>query len=134
MGTRGRSTRWLLIALLLFVTISAAVLWSAAGDPALVVAARDRDAETVRTLLAKRADVNEQARDGSTALLWAVYHSDLEMAHALIAAGANFNTPNRTASRRCCRPAAPAMRRIIAELLKAGADVSRSVIPRARRR
>ena len=77
MGTPGQSTRWLLISLLLFVTIFAAVLWSAAGDPALVVAARDGDFGAVRTLLAKRVNVNEPARDGSTALLWAVYNSDL---------------------------------------------------------
>ena len=42
----------------------------------------------VRALIAKRANVNEPARDGSTALLWAAYHSDLEMTRALLAAGA----------------------------------------------
>src|SRR5437867_2617905 len=94
MGTPGQSTRRLLISLLLFVTIFASVLWPA-SDPALVVAARDGDFEAVRTLLAKRVKVNEPARDGSTALLWAVYHSDLGMARALVAAGANFITPNR---------------------------------------
>ena len=129
MGTRGRSTRWLLIALLLFVTISAAVLWSAAGDPALVIAARDRDAETVRTLVAKRADVNEQARDGSTALLWAVYNSDLGMVHALISAGANFTTANRYGVTPLLQASRTGDVPIIAELLKAGAKVSRSVHP-----
>lgn len=129
MGTRGQSTRWLLIALLLFVTISAAVLWSAAGDPALVVAARDRDAETVRTLVAKRADVNEQARDGSTALLWAVYNSDLGMVHALISAGANFTTANRYGVTPLLQASRTGDAPIIAELLKAGAKVSRSVHP-----
>src|SRR5438552_12640810 len=48
MGTPGKSTRWLLISLLLCVTIFAAVLWPATGDPPLVVAARDGDSGTVR--------------------------------------------------------------------------------------
>src|SRR5262249_20371480 len=54
MSTRGRSIRWLLFSLLSFVTIFAAVLVRATGDPALVVAARDGDFDAVRTLLAKR--------------------------------------------------------------------------------
>src|SRR2546428_6781550 len=95
MGAPGQLTRWLLISLLLFVTIFAAVLSQATSDPALVVAARDGDFEAVRTLLAKRVNVNEPARDGSTALLWAVHHSDLQMVRAFIAAGANFIAPNR---------------------------------------
>src|SRR5688572_29675775 len=95
MGTPGQATRWLLISLLLFVTISVAVLGQATSDPALVVAAREGDFETVRTLLAKRVNVNEQGRDGATAALWAVHHSDLRMVRALGAAGANLNTANR---------------------------------------
>ena len=87
MGTPGNSTRRLLISMLLFVTIFATILW-AANDPALVVAARDGDATAVRTLLAKRVNVNEPARDGSTALLWAVYQSDLGMVRSLVAAEA----------------------------------------------
>src|SRR5256885_2353088 len=95
MGTPGQSTRWLLISLLSVVTIFAAVLVQATSDPRLVVAARDGDFEAVRTLLAERVFVNEPARDGSTAVLWAVHHSDLQMVRALVAAGANVNTPNR---------------------------------------
>ena len=81
MSTRGRSIRQLLILLSLvsLVTTFAAVLWPAAGDPALVVAAKDGDFDTVRALVAKNANVNEPGRDGSTALLWAVHHSDVRM-------------------------------------------------------
>src|SRR5262249_31738886 len=95
MGTPGQSIRRLLILLLSSVPLFAAIFMQAAGDPALVVAARDGDFETVRTLLTKHVDVNEAARDGSTALLWAVHQSDVRMVRALIAAGANFVTPNR---------------------------------------
>jgi len=119
----------LLIAFLFFATISAAVLRSAAGDPALVVAARDRDAETVRTLVSKRADVNAQARDGSTALLWAVYNSDVAMVRALISAGANFTTANRYGVTPLLQASRTGDAPVITELLKAGAKASRSVHP-----
>src|SRR5512138_3804233 len=95
MSIRGRSIRWLLFSLLSFVTIFTSVFVWATGDPALVVAARDGDSDAVRALLAKHVNVNEPARDGSTALLWAVHHSDVRMVRALIGAGANFITPNR---------------------------------------
>ena len=67
-------------ALLLSVVSLFAVNGQAAGDSALVTAAREGDVRAVRALIAKKADVNEPARDGSTPLLWAIYHSDLEMA------------------------------------------------------
>lgn len=132
MGTPRQSTRGLLISLLSFVTISAAVLGQArqvTTDPALVVAARDGHFEAVRTLLAKRVNVNETARDGSTALLWAAHHSDLRMARALIAAGANFTTANRYGVTPLLEASRTGNTPMIAELLKAGAGVRRSDHP-----
>jgi len=67
----------------------------AATDNAVVTAAKDGDLRAVRALVAKRINVNEPARDGSTALLWAVYHSDAEMTKALLTAGAKVDTPNK---------------------------------------
>jgi ankyrin repeat protein len=67
----------------------------AATDNAVVTAAKDGDLRAVRALVAKRINVNEPARDGSTALLWAVYHSDAEMTRALLSAGAKVDTPNK---------------------------------------
>ena len=128
MGTPGNSTRRLLTSMLLFVTIFATILW-AANDPALVVAARDGDATAVRTLLAKRVNVNEPARDGSTALLWAVYQSDLGMVRSLVAAGAHFHTPNRYGITPLLQASRTGDTPMIAELLKAGADVRKSVHP-----
>src|SRR5262249_35861298 len=128
MGTPGQSTRWLLI-LLSFVTIFAAVIGQATSDPAVVVAARDGDFEAVRTLLAKHVNVTEPARDGSTALLWAVYHSDVRMARALIAAGANFAAANRYGVTPMLQASRTGDTPMIAELMKAGADVRRSVHP-----
>src|SRR5437867_8806510 len=127
MGIPGQSTRWLLISLLSFVTIFAAVLLQATNDPALVVAARDGDFETVRTLIAQRVFVNESARDGSTALLWAVHHSDLRMVRALVAAGAIVNTPNRYGVTPLLDASRTGDTPVIAELLKADAGVKKSV-------
>ena len=52
------------------------------------------DLNAVRAQLSKRANVNEIARDGSTALLWAVYNGNVEMTRTLLAAGAPVNAPN----------------------------------------
>jgi len=66
----------------LFVLASALLLVvgaSAAGaEPRLVDAAKNQDAEQVRTLLDRHADVNVRSEDGSTALLWAAHWNDLE--------------------------------------------------------
>jgi ankyrin repeat protein len=128
MSTRGQLTgRLLIISVLSLVTIPAAVLGQATSDPAIVVAARDGDLEAVRTLLAKHVNVNEPARDGSTALLWAAYHSDLRMARVLIAAGANFTIPNHYGITPMLQASRSGDTPMIAELRKAGADVTRSV-------
>src|SRR5262245_41554927 len=129
MVRRGQLTRWLLIILLSFVPIFAAVFVHATGDPELVVRARDGDFDAVRMLITKRANVNEPARDGSTALLWAVHHSDLRTVRALIAAGATFVTPNRYGVTPLLEASRTGDTPIIAELLKVGADVRRSVHP-----
>ncbi len=70
------TSRWLLVPLLSLVTVLPSVRGQVADDGPLIIAARDGDLTAVRALIAKRVNVNEPARDGSTALLWAVYHSD----------------------------------------------------------
>jgi len=129
MSRTGQSTRRLLISLTLFITVFGAVLWSAAGDPALVVAAKDGDLASVRAMLAKTTNVNETARDGSTAVLWAVYQSDIAMVRALVAAGANLNMPNRYGITPLLQASRTGDAPMIAELLKSGADVRKSVHP-----
>jgi ankyrin repeat protein len=111
------------------VTKSAALLGQSTGEPALDVAARDGDFEAVRALVAKGVNVNEIARDGSTALLWAVYNSDLPMARTLIAGGANFTTRNRYGVTPLLQASRTGDIPMIAELLKAGADVKASIHP-----
>jgi ankyrin repeat protein len=119
-----RTSRWLLISLLSFVIVLPAMRGQAAGDNALVAAARDGDLQAVRAQVAKRANVNEPARDGSTALLWAVYHSDQEMARALLAAGAATNVPNHYGVTPLLQASRTGDAAMIELLLKAAADVA----------
>jgi ankyrin repeat protein len=81
---------WPLAATLLMVVGAAA----APEDLRLVTAAKDQDAQLVRTLLSGRPDVNARSEDGSTALLWAAHWNDLQTAALLVRAGADANTAN----------------------------------------
>jgi uncharacterized protein len=118
-----RASRWLVVPFFACVVVATAVIGQAAGDSALLTAARDGDFPAVRALIAKRADVNEAARDGSTPLLWAAYHGDVEMAQALIAAGARVDTPNNYGVTPLLQAGRTGDRALIDALLKAGANV-----------
>jgi len=61
----------------------------------LVDAARIDSLPTVQKLIKERADVNSASADGSTALLWAAFHSDADMTKALLTAGAAVDVANR---------------------------------------
>ena len=102
-----------------------AVLLSAAGDSRLSDAAMQGDRDAVRSLLAQKVDVNAPQGDGTTALHWAAYKDDFEMAKMLLAAGASVKavtrigaiTPLFMASKNGSAP-------MIEILLKAGADAN----------
>src|SRR5437667_4475542 len=119
-----RTPRWLVTSLLSLVILLPAVGvgGQVAGDPPLVAAARNDDLQAVRALIVKRVNVNEHARDGSTAVLWAAYHSNLEMTRALIAAGAAVNTPNHYGVTPLLQASRSGDAPLVAALLKAGAD------------
>ncbi|HEY5617674.1 MAG TPA: ankyrin repeat domain-containing protein [Vicinamibacterales bacterium] len=85
---------WRRIAGLTLLVIGVAEASIAADNPTLADAAEQRNAALVRTLLAGRADVNTAQVDGMTALHWAVYHDDAEMAGLLVRSGANVNAAN----------------------------------------
>src|SRR4030095_9386888 len=89
---RHLTSRWTAVLLFSLVTLLPVL---AATDSALVTAAKDGDLRAVRALVGKKVNVNEPARDGSTALLWAVYHSNAEMTKALLTAGAKVDTPHK---------------------------------------
>ena len=76
------------------LVMAVSLLGAAAGRPPIVDAARNGNRDAVRTLLQKGANVNEAEGDGTTALHWASYKDDLQIADALIKASANVNAAN----------------------------------------
>ena len=86
---------------LLWILVSVSALavggfvFAGANDSAVAKAAKSGDLAAVRKLITARADVNLADNDGSTALLWAAYASDLEMTKTLIAAGAKPDKANQ---------------------------------------
>src|SRR5882762_5201356 len=68
----------------------------AAADPHsdIATAMRNREVATVRALVRQRADVNVTERDGATALHWAAYWGDLDMAQLLLRSGARVDAAN----------------------------------------
>ena len=75
-----------------------------------------------RALLKQRVDVNAPQADGMTALHWAVYHDDAEMAEQLLRAGASVKAATRygvTPLSLACTNGGDVL---VELLLKAGAD------------
>ena len=100
--------------------------WATAGaasDFRLANAAMDGNLEKVRSLLRQNVDLNAAQNDGMTALHWAVYKADINIAQILILAGADLQVGTRIGS---MTPLSFAARNgdnsMIELLLKAGAD------------
>lgn len=94
----------------------------------LADAAERMDRGAIRTLLKQRADVNTSQIDGMTALHWAAYQDDLEIAELLLKSGASAKAANRYGvtplSLACTNGNGP----MVELLLKAGAD-SNAALP-----
>ncbi|HEY0962204.1 MAG TPA: ankyrin repeat domain-containing protein [Pseudomonadales bacterium] len=81
------------------VAALATILASSLSSPShasdtLAEAARAADVAASKQLLGSGADVNLPEADGTTPLLWAVYHSSLELVQLLLEAGADPNRAN----------------------------------------
>jgi uncharacterized protein len=90
----------------------------------LVDAARNGDAAAVRALIARKADVNVTAADGTAALHWAAQRDDLGMVEALLRAGARVDAATRlgvTALQLSATNGSPA---VVTRLLAAGANAN----------
>jgi ankyrin repeat protein len=93
-------------------------------DSAVADAAMNGDRATVELLLQKKADVNAAQTDGATALEWAAYRDDLEIAGLLIASGANPRIPNREGATALQLASLHGSAAMIERLLNAGALVN----------
>src|SRR5690348_14507131 len=95
-GTKPTRQPWIGLPVLLgFLLVQPNALLHAANISVIATAARADDTAEVRRLIANHTEVNSTAADGSTALLWAAYHSNLEMTKALLAAKAEVDAANR---------------------------------------
>ena len=109
--------------LVLFVlAVNGAAL--AAERATVADAAERRDQAVVRTLLKSGVDVNATQIDGTTALHWAAYHDDAELAALLIKAGANANTANRYGVPPLALASTNGNAAVVRLLLEAGADAN----------
>jgi len=115
---------WRRIAGLALLVIGVAGASVAADNPTLADAAEQRNAALVRTLLAARADVNTTQVDGMTALHWAVYHDDAELAGLLVRSGANVKATNLYGVPPLSLAAMNGNAAIVKVLLDAGADAN----------
>src|SRR6516225_9416592 len=95
---------------------------SAAPRSEVADAAMRGDKPAVRSLIAKKADVNAPQVDGTTALHWAVRADDLEMTEMLLGAGAKPSAVNQSGATPMLLAAMNGSAVILERLIRAGAD------------
>ena len=111
-------------ALALLVSLTAPHAAGAADAP-VADAAMEADIEQVRTLLDGGAYVNAAQGDGMTALHWAAFHDELELAEVLLAARADVSAGTRVGVIQPLQMAATnGSAAMIALLVEAGANVN----------
>jgi len=109
-------------AALLVAVILATVSVAAAAEMTLTEAAERGDRAAVLRLLAKGANPNAPAPDGTTAVMWAASNDDVELVRALVRAGANVTLKNQLGTSALTEAAIVGSAPVINALLKAGAD------------
>ena len=95
--------------------------------PTLADAAEMQDGALIRGLLQEGVDVNAAQVDGMTALHWAVYHDDADMAGLLVWSGADVNAENRYGVPPLSLASTNGNATVVSLLLDAGADPNESL-------
>lgn len=106
----------------LVVAATTVSLGAAAPPSSLVEAVRAGDAQSVRSMLRQKADVNRPSADGTTPLHYAVQREDLAMVELLITSGADVKAVNRYGVPPLGVAAVSGHAGIMSRLLDAGAD------------
>ena len=104
------------------VVVLAAASLARAAERTIVDAAEQGDRAAALRLLARGANVNAVAPDGTTAIMWAASNDDVELVRALIKAGANVTLKNQFGTSALTEAAVIGSAPVIEALLKAGAD------------
>src|SRR5262245_45206426 len=115
------------IARLSLLIVALAGTAQAADKPAVADAAEHRDRALISKLLAAGLDVNAAQVDGMTALHWAVYNDDAEMAGLLVRSHANVNAANRYGVPPLFLACTNGNAALVRLLLDAGADANASL-------
>lgn len=97
------------------------------GTP-MADAVENRDLATIKTLLAKKADVNAAQADGATALQWAVHWGNPAAVDLLLKAGADVKAANRLNATPLYLAAESGNGLLVQKLLAAGADPNQTVL------
>ena len=87
-------------------------------------AAQQRDEVSLRTLLQSGVNVNSTQVDGTTALHWAAFYDDTEMAALLVRAGADVNAVNLYGVSPLVQACTDGNAEVVKLLLEAGADAN----------
>ncbi len=114
--------RTLLGAVAVVVAATAAMLAAEAPQTLLDAAEAGDHFAAMRLVMAKGANTNATAADGSTAIMYAAADGDLELVRALIKAGSDVKLKNQFGTSAITEAAIIGSAPIIDALLKAGAD------------
>ena len=117
-------TRRRVLATLLVALLAGGGVKLAAADTRLPDAARSGERQAVFDLLHQKVDVDLAGADGTTALHWAAYRDDKDMAARLIEAGAHVNLANRYGVTPLALASTNGNLEMVTLLLAAGADAN----------
>ena len=100
----------------------AALAQDGAPEAAIATALANEDRDAALELIRERADVNAAQSDGTTALMWAAYHGDVELVETLLRRGAEPNLVNDYGASALSEASKKGDADVIALLLEAEAD------------